>query len=137
MPPKNPIHLYPMFVSDNLQKTKEFYVRAGFEVRFDMPEYLQVFHGGPHGQDLCFMTRAAAPQGSAFDTFPGRGVVVSIPTESADAKAKALSGQGIELLSDVSDKPWGWRSFHVADPNGVVLDFFHVYKELPPPNEQS
>ena len=30
-----------------------------------------------------------------------------------------------------TDKPWGWRSYFVSDPNGVVLDFFHVYKEIP------
>ena len=137
MTTKNPIHLYPMFICNDLEKTKEFYLRAGFGVRFDMPEYLQVFHGGPDGQDLCFMTREAAPKGRPYDSFAGRGVVVSIPTPDADAKCQELGAQGIEVLSEVSDKPWGWRSFHVADPNGVILDFFHVYKEMPPPNEPS
>jgi uncharacterized glyoxalase superfamily protein PhnB len=120
-----------MFVSRDLKETKAFYGRAGFSVRFDQPEYLQVCHGGPSGQELCFMTPEAAPKLPGFEAFAGQGAVVSIPTKSADDKCTELEKAGVEILAPVSDKPWGWRSFMVADPNGVILDFFHVYKELP------
>ena len=53
-----------------------------------------------------------------------------MPTKSADKKYDTLEKRGAELLSKPEDKPWGWRSFYAVDPNGVVLDFFHVYKDF-------
>ena len=134
---KNPNKLFPLFISEKLDQTREFYVKAGFGIRFDMPGYLQVFHGGEDGQDLCFMAPHQANNGKSYNVFPGTGALVSIPTPSADAKCQQLAAAGIEAVNPLEDKPWGWRSFHVTDPNGVILDFFHVYKEVPAPNEPS
>lgn len=126
---KNPEQLFPMFVTDKLKETKEFYLKAGFRLRFDLPEYLQVYYDG--GLDLCFMHPHAANNGREYPAFGGKGVLVSIPTADADKKAAELREKGLPIVNDLEDKPWGWRSFHVEDPNGVVLDFFHVYKEMP------
>lgn len=126
---KNPAQLFPMIVTDKLKETKEFYLKAGFKLRFDLPEYLQVYYDG--GLDLCFMQPHAATNGREYAAFGGKGVVVSIPTEDADKKAAELRERRVPIVNDLEDKPWGWRSFHVEDPNGVVLDFFHVYKEMP------
>lgn len=134
---ENPKRLYPMFISSDLRKTKEFYLRAGFTLRFDMPEYLQVAYGGDENLELCFMLPHQSSVGMDYPRFAGQGVIVSIPTPDADGKAAELRDKGIEILNPLEDKPWGWRSFHVSDPNGVVLDFFHVYKAGPPPNEPS
>lgn len=131
---KNPQQLFPMFITPKLKETKQFYLKAGFQVRYDMPEYLQVTYDGV---DLCFMTPHAAGNGEGYPEFNGQGVVVSIPTKNADQKSAELAERRISMLNEIEDKPWGWRSFHVKDPNGVILDFFHVYKEAPMPNEQS
>ena len=128
---KNPTQLFPLFVTPKLAETKEFYLALGFEIRFDRPEYLQVYYEG--GLDLCFMKPHAANDGTEFPAFGGKGVVVSIPTRNADEKAVELKERRLPIVSDVEDKPWGWRSFFVADPNGVILDFFHVYKEIDTP----
>jgi uncharacterized glyoxalase superfamily protein PhnB len=56
--------------------------------------------------------------------------MVSVPVPDADEKHTALKQAGVDVLDAPSDKPWGWRSFLAQDPNGVVLDFFHVYKEV-------
>jgi hypothetical protein len=37
-----------------------------------------------------------------------------------------MKKKGADVRVGVLDKPWGWRSFVVRDPNGVLLDFFHV-----------
>ena len=134
---KNPTQLFPMFVTPKLAETKEFYLAAGFKLRFDMPDYLQVSYDG--GLDLCFMRPHAAAAGKEFSAFGGQGVVVSIPTRNADEKAAELKQRRLPIVNEVEDKPWGWRSFHAVDPNGVILDFFHVYKEIemPASNEQS
>ncbi len=133
MKPKNPEKLFPLFVTDKLSATKRFYVeQAEFSVAIDMPEYLQVRSPEPGGPELCFMKPDAFPDGRARPAFGGKGVLVSIPTKSADDKFARMKSLGAELLDTPSDKPWGWRSFQAVDPAGVILDFFHVEKEMPP-----
>lgn len=128
----NPPALYPMIVTKKIQETKDFYLKAGFKVRHEMKnEYLQVYYEPGETLDLAFMVPHKAPNGREFAEFNGEGVVVSIPTPSADDKCTEFKKAGVKIESDVDDKPWGWRSFHVADPNGVLLDFFHVYKAMP------
>lgn len=131
---KNPTQLFPLFITDKLAQTKQFYLAAGFEIRFDLPEYLQVSYEG--GLDLCFMVPHATSNGKEYPVFAGKGVVVSIPTRNADEKAVELKERRLPIVNDLEDKPWGWRSFHVEDPNGVILDFFHVYKEIDIPAAQ-
>jgi uncharacterized glyoxalase superfamily protein PhnB len=132
MKPKNPTKLFPLFVTEKLDQTKRFYVeQAGFRVTVDMPMYLQVAYGEGDAPELCFMKPDAFPDGKARPSFAGRGVIVSIPTENADDKYATLDAAGAQLASRPEDKPWGWRSFFAVDPNGVLLDFFHVYKEMP------
>ncbi|HEY6725147.1 MAG TPA: VOC family protein [Polyangiaceae bacterium] len=131
---KNPTQLFPMFMTSKLSETKRFYLDAGFEIRFDLPEYLQVSYAG--GLDLCFMVPQATSSGKDYPVFEGKGVVVSIPTRNADEKAAELRERRLPIVTEPEDKPWGWRSFHVQDPNGVILDFFHVYKEIEMPAAQ-
>jgi catechol 2,3-dioxygenase-like lactoylglutathione lyase family enzyme len=129
---KNPTQLFPLFVSDKLEETKRYYTdKLGFTVTFDMPHYLQLRYGTAEGApELCFMRPNGMPDGKVLPAFAGAGVIVSIPTESADAAYDRMQGKGAEVQDAPSDKPWGWRSFLVRDPNGVMLDFFHVYKEV-------
>lgn len=122
----NPNKLFPLVITDKLAQTRAFYTeRAGFTVSIEQGGYLQVRYGDEEGPELCFMAKdeaAAAHQ----EPFEGRGLIVSIPTEDADSTHSRLLERGASPMSTPSDKPWGWRSFGIADPNGVVLDFFHV-----------
>ncbi len=132
MNPKNPNKLFPLLLSAKLEETKKFYSEiAGFRVVVDMPTYLQVAYGeGDAAPELCFMKPDAFPDGNARPPFAGQGVIISVPTPNADGKYAELRKADAQLLSEPEDKPWGWRSFFVRDPNGLVLDFFHVYKEV-------
>ncbi len=118
---QNPTKLFPMFVTDALAQTKAFYVETlGWTATYDMDGYLQVRSADEEGPELCFMSREGLPR------FEGKGVIVSVPVADADAHFKALCAKGVEAVSEPAVKPWGWRSFMVADPNGLLLDFFHV-----------
>jgi predicted enzyme related to lactoylglutathione lyase len=128
---ENPKQVFPMFVTKDLKATKRFYEQAGFTVHFDMDEYLQVSYQGDEKLDLCFMVPHQSRNGTPYPEFGGKGVIVSIPTKNADEKYAQMQKQEAKLLSEPEDKPWGWRSFHAVDPNGVILDFFHVYREAP------
>jgi catechol 2,3-dioxygenase-like lactoylglutathione lyase family enzyme len=129
---KNPTKLYPMILTTRLEETKRFYTEVlGARVVFDLPTYLHVAFGDADGPELAFMKPDGFPDGKARPAFEGHGLIVSIPTANADAYAEAIAGRGAEILAPLADKPWGWRSFFAQDPNGVVLDFFHVYKDHP------
>lgn len=129
---KNPTKLYPMFLTSRLDETKRYYLEVlGARVVYDLPTYLQVAFGEGDGPELGFMKPDAFPDGKARPAFDGRGVIVSVPTPNADTLCAEIAKKGGEIVAPLSDKPWGWRSFFTQDPNGVVLDFFHVYNEHP------
>jgi catechol 2,3-dioxygenase-like lactoylglutathione lyase family enzyme len=122
--------LFPLIVTDKLAETRAFYRdQAGFDLTIDRDGYLQVRAGSDAAApELCFMSPTALGD-VVLDAFAGRGLIVSIPTKSADRKAKEMKAAGASNVGEVLDKPWGWRSFMVPDPNGVVLDFFHPLAE--------
>jgi catechol 2,3-dioxygenase-like lactoylglutathione lyase family enzyme len=132
MNPKNPNRLFPLFLIDDLETTKRYYVdKLGFTATFDMPQYLQVRAGdNAEGPELCFMKPDAFPDGKPRPSFTGQGALISIPVDDADAAHDRMLAKGVKIDDKPTDKPWGWRSYFVSDPNGVVLDFFHVYKEV-------
>jgi len=125
--PANPSKLFPLVLTTRLAETKQYYTeKAEFRVVYDLPTYLQVALGDGDAPEICFMKPDAFPDGVERPSFDGRGLVISVPTPDADLKYAALEKRGAELASAPSTKPWGWRSFFAVDPNGVVLDFFHV-----------
>lgn len=46
-----------------------------------------------------------------------------LDTDDADATAAALKGNGIRLVKDVHDTPWGTREFSIKDDQGHTLYF--------------
>lgn len=122
---ENPRKLFPMFITPDLAETKAFYVdKLGWRATYDTDGYLQVRRDAKDGPELCFMSPAAT--GDALPRFEGKGVLVSVPVTNADEHHAFVVERGVEPITKPDLKPWGWRSYNVADPNGVVLDFFHV-----------
>ncbi len=120
---RNPNKLFPLVITDDLDAIRAFYrERIGAHFTFDMEGYVQVrFTESEAGPELAFMKAC-----EGMPVFGGQGIIVSIPTEDADAEHERVAGRGAKILESPKDRPWGWRSFHVPDPTGVVLDFFHV-----------
>lgn len=130
---QNPNKLFPLIVTKDMAATKKFYAdQAQFYVAMEMDGYLQVRSTADESApEICFMTPDGMPDGPVFPPFEGRGLILSIPTFSSDKKAAELRNAGIKNVPEPSDKPWGWRSFVVTDPNGIQLDFFHVVGKSP------
>ncbi|MCH9682779.1 MAG: VOC family protein [Deltaproteobacteria bacterium] len=124
----NPTKLFPLIITEDLAATRAYYTdKAGFTVTMEQDQYLQVRYGSDEaGPELAFWTRSDDNPMGCQHAFGGRGLVISIPTDNADEKFDALRKRGATTMSEPSDKPWGWRSFAATDPNGVILDFFHV-----------
>jgi uncharacterized glyoxalase superfamily protein PhnB len=90
-----------------------------------MDHYLAVRYGDEEGPELTFAASRSEALGE-MPAFGGEGIIVSIPTPDADRKAREMESHGVKLTSPPTTRPWGWRSFMTTDPNGVILDFFHV-----------
>lgn len=121
----NPNKLLPLLITDALAETKAFYVdQLGWTAVYDMDGYLQVRSADTEGPELGFMTPGEPPP--LRQAFAGKGLIVSVPVANADAHHEALKAKGLAPLTEPSRKPWGWQSFFIADPNGLLLDFFHV-----------
>jgi len=128
----NPNKLFPLIVTDKLAETRSYYLdKLGCQAVLDMEGYLQVrFGAGDDGPELSFMQPCAVPEGAESQpTFGGQGLIVSVPTKDADQRHAELRRKKVTLANEPENKPWGWRSFHAPDPNGVVLDFFHVLEQ--------
>jgi catechol 2,3-dioxygenase-like lactoylglutathione lyase family enzyme len=113
--------LLPIVITDALPDSRAFYVdRLGADVVMEMDTYVQVRFGDTEWtRELAFMT----PDGPDQPTFAG-GMVVSIAVDDADKHRARLADRGV-WAPEPTDKPWGWRSFGLQDPNGIALDFFH------------
>lgn len=124
--------ILPMFVTDRLDATRRFYVdQAGFRAAHDQDGYLCVTYGEGEDEVAISFVRPEALSMLPERTFAGRGAMLSVPTPDADRKARELADAGVAPLVPTETRPWGWRSFLVRDPNGVLLDFFHVAAETP------
>lgn len=125
----NPSKHFPLIITDKFAETKAFYTEAlGCALTHDLDGYIQVrFGDAPEAPELAF----APPDSMPVDhgVFGGDGFVLSVPTQNADAHFERLRDKGVKIASEPSDKPWGWRSYALRDPNGLWLDFFHVAQE--------
>jgi catechol 2,3-dioxygenase-like lactoylglutathione lyase family enzyme len=106
------LELVAVPVSD-VDRAKEFYVRAGFN-----PDHDHVV-----GEGLRFVQ--LTPPGSACSIAIGKGLTEMAPgsvkglqvvVDDIDAAHAALAGRGIEV-GDVQDFPWG-RFVFFSDPDG-------------------
>lgn len=122
--------MVPLLITEALPATRAFYVDdLGCEVVIEQGEYLQIRFGDePDTRELAFM--APDPPGGPMAGLPSYsgGLVVSIAVDDADKFRELLGARGV-AAPEPTDKPWGWRSFVLRDPNGVVLDFFHAIAE--------
>jgi predicted enzyme related to lactoylglutathione lyase len=51
-----------------------------------------------------------------------RSVSLSIEVADVDELHRQAVARGYPILYPLTDEPWGVRRFHVADPNGVVIN---------------
>jgi lactoylglutathione lyase len=54
---------------------------------------------------------------------PGPAGQVVFVSDDVDSQARRLTRLGIDILSGPTDRPWGHRTVHIADPDGFVIEF--------------
>ena len=111
-----------------LKESKDFYVKHfGFQLVYESDWYIELVAPGLPTAGVSF----TLPQREAGEFF-SKGLILSFEVADVDAEYARLKANGLEIVQDLADKPWGERSFVIDDPNGVHL---YIYKSIPPTPE--
>ena len=114
--------IVPLLCTDKLEQTMTFYEQhIGFRATVEMPGYVELEQGAG-GPRLGFME----PDGARWKVADPQGLVYCFRVSDADAEHARLAREGVTILEQPEDKPWGERGFLAADPNGLSLYFGHV-----------
>ncbi|MBI5548415.1 MAG: VOC family protein [Deltaproteobacteria bacterium] len=121
-------YIVPMVVTDQIAATRDFYRRHfDLKVSFDCEWYVALrSRPGAHGVfEIAF--RSPRP-GEACCT---QGLSFGLQVKDADAELARLRSEGVTIVKDIQDNPWGDRSFVAQDPNGLGLYVFHAIEATP------
>jgi catechol 2,3-dioxygenase-like lactoylglutathione lyase family enzyme len=117
------------YLVDDVAATTRFYADViGLPVTVELDWFASVNAGAP-GYEISFVQRGHESVPEGYRTRPTSGLAFGLVVEDARAEAKRLEEAGVELVTPVVDEVYGQRHFHVADPNGVLLD---VIEMIPP-----
>ncbi|MBN1249976.1 MAG: VOC family protein [Anaerolineae bacterium] len=65
-------------------------------------------------------------KGRPFRTSAPSNVDLSLEVRDVDAWHDRLRKQGIPIVAELEDKPWGHRAFSVEDPDGMRVTIYEV-----------
>lgn len=123
---------YPVLMTDDVAGTVEFYrTHLRFRPVFDSDWYIHLQSSEDDAVNLAILqgdheTIPAAGRGRAS------GVLLNFEVDDVDAVYARMKADGLEMLLDLRDEPFGQRHFITQDPNGVLID---VIKPIPPTAE--
>jgi len=109
---------------DDLQTTKEFYVRVfGLPVDYE-DNNSAVFK---FGDLLINILKTSAAQdliqpAAVGDQDAGSRFVFTIHVDDVDAMCAELTARGVKLLNGPMDRPWGVRTASFIDPGGHIWE---------------
>jgi lactoylglutathione lyase len=54
---------------------------------------------------------------------PGPAAEIVLIVDDVDLHARRLAACGVPILSGPTDRPWGHRTLHIADPDAFIVEF--------------
>jgi catechol 2,3-dioxygenase-like lactoylglutathione lyase family enzyme len=76
----------------------------------------------------------AFPTGGAsshlWDDRPPQGAFMVIEVDQVETRYRQAVAKGLPIKQELTDQPWGQRSFCVSEPNGLTLYFFREAGKL-------
>ena len=112
-----------LFVSD-LERSVAFYRDVlGLPFRFASESYAEF---ATDGAKFSLFARSHLPQLIGREAPPGEAPwpqgEVAFFVDDVDAEHERLARAGVRILAPPTDRPWGERTLHVADPDGNVVE---------------
>lgn len=118
--------LFPDICCDNLPKAKRFYMDLlGFTELVDIGWYVQLCSPLDENTQIAFVKRSHDSVPADYQATP-KGVVITVEVEDADEIYKKATSSNITLVKEITSEVWGQRHFMACDPNGLLLDVYHM-----------
>jgi catechol 2,3-dioxygenase-like lactoylglutathione lyase family enzyme len=118
--------LFPDICSDALEASKKFYVDLfSFNVLFDIGWYVQLCSPSDEHLQIAFVDRnhASVPE---WYRQRANGIFITVEVSDADEIYRRAQQMGIEIRKEICNEVWGQRHFFAVDPNGLLVDVFHM-----------
>ena len=123
---------YPVLMTDDVAGTAKFYrTHLRFRPVFDSDWYVHLQSSEDDSVNLAILqgdheTIPASGRGRAS------GLLLNFEVDDVDAVYARMKADGLEMLLDLRDEPFGQRHFITQGPNGVLID---IIKPIPPTAE--
>lgn len=117
--------VYPVFVTNHLNRTKDFYIKwFGFEILFESSFFiLMTAKAGDKSFNVAFIDEVHPTSPPDPDALNSKaGVFLTLQVANAKEEYDKLKNAGINISHHLKDEPWGQRRFGVIDPNGLYID---------------
>ena len=122
-----------MLLSNDVAAARDFYrTHLEMAVAFDIGWFVSMqkdVAGGAFELSICAADHDSIPLALRA---AASGVVLTFLVQDADAQYRRLKREGVSILTEVVDEPWGQRHFFAEAPDGVGLD---IYQHITPDPE--
>ncbi|MBK9316469.1 MAG: VOC family protein [Acidobacteria bacterium] len=103
----------------SLEKSSRFFVDLGFKVTSEPPGWIFV------EKDNCMIMLGECQDAIRPGDLGDHSYFGYLRVDDADSYYHDLKVKGVEIISPISDKPWGMREFGVRSPEGHRLMIGH------------
>ncbi len=116
-------------LSDNLVESKEFYTKLfDFGVNFDSDWFVHLVSKDMK-LELGIVCRTSEIVPKEFQINP-QGFYLTFVVDDADKVFGIANSDGIEIISEPTDTPYGQRRLLLRDPNGALVDISSPIKDF-------
>jgi catechol 2,3-dioxygenase-like lactoylglutathione lyase family enzyme len=124
---------YPVLMTHDVAATSAFYARH-FAMRplFEADWYVHLQSTEDARVNLGIVVADHPTVPEAARGRAAGGLLINFEVDDPDAVYERLRAQGLPMLLELRDEPFGQRHFITADPNGVLID---VIKPIAPSPE--
>jgi lactoylglutathione lyase len=105
---------FPVVVATDVAATAAFYERLDFERHFELPGYV----GLRRGTYEVAVVDAAWPEQYGLSFGEGVRFEMFVYVDAVDRLVDELRSDGVTVLREPADMPWGERVAYVTDPDG-------------------
>ena len=110
--------LHPVLRVPDVRAAVDFYTtRLGFSLGFTWPEGATPTYAGVNLGDVQIFLDECPP--------PSEGVEICFVVSNADELCEAQRANGVEVITEPADRPYGLRDYSVRDLNSYRLTFGH------------
>lgn len=112
------LRIVPNIYSDNIEKSKEFYIDfLEMELAMDLQWVLTFASKENHSSQITIL------KNDKKDSPNNDAIFLSIEVADVDKLYEKAKLKNIDIIYKITDEDWGVRRFFVKEPNGATLNF--------------